>query len=101
MHSNDQIIEFVKKALQNLFEETNNPNIQNPDLDTPLYGVNGNLSSIDLVSLISDIEEVVYNNLGKAITLADEKAMSQKISPFRSVRSLVAYIEKLISESNA
>ena len=35
--------------------------------------------------------------MGVTITLADEKAMSQKQSPFRNVKSLANYIGELLA----
>jgi acyl carrier protein len=68
--------------------------------DTPIFGKQSPLDSIQLVSLIVDIEEGVHDTLGVEVTLADRRAMSQKQSPFRDVASLCAYIETLLSESS-
>jgi len=48
--------------------------------------------------LITDLEERISDEFDKDITLADEKAMSQRNSPFRSVESLTNYISKLLEE---
>lgn len=71
--------------------------IENGD-DCELYGLNGAMDSLSLVTLIVSIEEGIESELGISVILANEKAMSQKRSPFRSVRSLVDYIEVVISE---
>ena len=63
-----------------------------------LFWKDGILDSLELVKLISDLEENIYRKFGKQITLADEKTMSQRISPFRTVKSLVNYIDKLLTE---
>jgi acyl carrier protein len=68
-------------------------------MDTPIFGKQSPLDSIQLVSLIVDIEEGVHEALGIEITLADRRAMSQKQSPFRDVAALCAYIELLRAES--
>lgn len=94
----EKIYQLVCCSVKGINEELNNPDFENLVLDTPLYGLNGNLSSINLVLLVTDVEEAVYNEFGIAITLTDEKAMSQKISPFRSIRSMTSYILKLISD---
>lgn len=88
------VIECVKEAN----EEIENPALENPNLDTPVYGANGNFNSLSLVSLLADIESAVDDEFDQTIIIADERAMSMKISPFRSIRSLSAYVEKLIQE---
>ncbi|MCS6968238.1 MAG: hypothetical protein RMJ44_05650 [Cytophagales bacterium] len=65
---------------------------------TRLFGGGGPLDSISLVSLIVQIEETIENKTGKAIIIADEKAMSRKTSPFASVGLLTDYVLELLTE---
>ena len=51
-----------------------------------------------LVYLITDIEEKISDEFSKHIVLADEKAMSQKTSPFRDVETLAKYIQNILEE---
>ncbi len=66
--------------------------------DTPLYGKEGMLDSLGLVSLIVMIEQAIENELEVSLILADEKAMSQETSPFLKVSLLVDYIDRLVEE---
>lgn len=88
---------IIKCAIAALDEEGFNKNVQ-VNADTQLYGKGGVLDSLGLVRVIAELEEEIYNKTGRSITLADEKAMSQKSSPFRSVASLSEYIEMLSQE---
>lgn len=65
---------------------------RNPNLETRLYTGSENLNSLELVSLISDIEERLENILSIRIIIADEKAFSLKNSPFLTVNTLINYI---------
>lgn len=56
-----------------------------------LFGVGGALDSIALVSLIVAVEQAIEAELDVLVTLADDKAASQKTSPFRTVGALVDY----------
>lgn len=56
----------------------------------------GHLDSIQLVSFIITVEEMLMDVTGEEIALANEKAMSRKNSPFRSVGSLAEYIAELV-----
>jgi hypothetical protein len=69
--------------------------------DTILYGVAGALESLELVSLLVDVEEVVGQMTGKPLVLADEKAMSLWRNPFRDVRSLADYVMQRVGEGTA
>ena len=65
--------------------------------DAPIFGPDSPLDSLGLVALLIDIEEALQDK-GVSITLSDERAMSQKRSPFRSVPALVSYIETIAAE---
>ncbi len=67
-------------------------------VDTKLYGEEGNLDSMGLVSFLVDVEESLMDR-DLQISLSDERAMSQPKSPFRTVATLVDYIDTLIQES--
>ena len=66
--------------------------------ETVLFGEGGQLDSLGLVSLIVATERQVEETCGKTIALADEKAMSQNRSPFRTVGTLAEYIGTLLDE---
>lgn len=94
----EEVLNIILNKLKEIGEEKEIKSLINCKDNTPIYGASGLIDSITLVMLVSDIEEEVENIYGKIITLADEKAMSQKISPFRSVNSLADYVIRLISE---
>jgi len=92
----DKIIGIIIQSLNSLNEEWNNPSLEHIDVNTRIYGSGGNVDSLGLVTLITDLEERLTSDFLRDIVLADEKAMSQQNSPFRSVESLSNYIEHLI-----
>ena len=67
--------------------------------ETRLLGSQSVLDSMHLVSLIVTIEREVEDAFGVALTLADERALSMKESPFRSIQSLADYIGILIIDA--
>ena len=89
---------IVIEAVIELNEELECEELESPTNKTKLFGENGALNSLALVSLISDLEDRISEEFDKDIVLADEKAMSQRASPFRTVAALTDYIEKLLSE---
>ena len=93
-----KIEKIIVEALVELNEELENENLNNPTSETKLYGGSGALDSLALVSLITDLEERISDEFEKDIILADEKAMSQRTSPLRSVETLTNYIQKLLEE---
>lgn len=94
----DKIEDTIVQTLRSLNKEWKNPNLKNPNVDTPLFGVKGNLDSHGLIVLLTELEETLSDGFGITIFLADDRAMSQKLSPFRSVKALAQYVERLIKE---
>ena len=66
------------------------------DLDSSIYGGSSNLDSMGLVSFIVGLEQSIEAKFNQSISLADEKAMSQKSSPYQNINSLADYILKLL-----
>ena len=66
----------------------------------PLFGAESPLDSLGLVALVIDVEEAMIGK-GFNVVLSDERALSQRRSPFRDIASLVDYIERLINEQAA
>ena len=100
MNSEEEMQEKIEKiiidTLKELNEELENETFLNPNSKTKLYGANGAMDSLALVSFIADLEDKISDKFEKDIILADEKAMSAKTSPFRNIESLTSYIKSLL-----
>lgn len=92
----EQIEKIIIEALVELNEELESELLESPTAETKLFGGSGALDSLALVSFIADLEERISEELDQDIILADEKAMSQRTSPFRSVESLTNYIDSIL-----
>jgi len=66
--------------------------------ETRLSGKGAFLDSLALVQLLIDIEERVGDHYGVSVALMDERAMSEKNSPFITVSSLANYLVPLIEK---
>lgn len=94
----NRINELVEKCLRDLLmQETKNTDAV-VDQNTRLLGRNAVLDSLGLVSLIVDVEQRMALEHNVAITIADERAMSQKHSPFLTVGTLSSYVWTLTLE---
>ena len=69
------------------------------DSDTRLFGQDGLLDSMGLVTLIVAVEQALEDHFDKPVALADEKALSQANSPYRSVATLAEYATNQIQDS--
>ena len=94
---NAQVDEIVVRCMRDIAERYALNLNGGPKRDTVLFGDSGLLDSVGLVSLIVAIEQEIENELGVSIVLADERAMSQQHSPFRSIGALADYAASLVS----
>ena len=91
----DLIFDTIKKFNNEYSEEIHleiSPN-------TVLLGHGSKLDSLGLINLIVAVEQNVQDKFDITITLADERAMSQEVSPFKTVSSLADYIEMILEEN--
>ena len=66
--------------------------------EAPLFGRGGPLDSLGLVNLIVAVEQLVEDELSVSVALADERALSRRSSPFRTVGSLAGYLRERLEE---
>jgi acyl carrier protein len=93
--TDDAVQEVVLQAMRlaNLAREDRAQLDVSPD--APIFGPDSALDSLGLVALLLDIEDGL-RGIGCDVVLSDERAMSQKRSPFRSVPALVSYIAAIV-----
>jgi len=94
-----------EKIIQSIYDSIDSLNAQLPSDehiaksdDTTLFGSDSKIDSLGLINLIVAVEQNITDEYDIIITLADERAMSQEKSPFRTVSSLADYIEILLGE---
>lgn len=92
---NPKIDEIVSRCMRDMAERYSLNLNGGVSRETLLFGESGLLDSVGLVSLIVAVEQEIENDLGISIVLADERAMSQKNSPFRSIGALADYAATL------
>ncbi len=96
--------ERVTKVVFNVIEEINQELPDNQQLEksreTVLFGRLSELDSLGLVNLIIATEQAIEEEFGVTITIADERAMSQKNSPFKTLGALIDYACLLLEKEN-
>ncbi len=95
----DEIHAIIFQALKNINDERNHDDQIDINHNTILFGVDSELDSLSLVSVIVDVEAAISTASGTEISLTDDRAMSQPVSPFADVKTLTTYILLLFSLS--
>jgi acyl carrier protein len=91
--------EVVIASLNEVFAQTGMPV---PDVlgeDTVLVGNDPVLDSLGVVQLIVEVEQRVEQGFNISVTLANDKAMSARNSPFRTVGVLADHVVATAQEA--
>jgi acyl carrier protein len=99
MNEPENILAAIYRALDWINAESPPDRQLDKAPETRLLGSESVLDSMHLVTLIIAIEREVEEAFGVALTLADERALSMKASPFRSIQSLADYIGNLLIDA--
>jgi acyl carrier protein len=59
--------------------------------DTALFGIEGFLDSMALVTLVIALEQGIKEKFGVSVQLADAHAISQEPSPYSTIHALAEY----------
>ena len=96
---NKDIVSLILRTLQ----ELNGQKAKAPEVlsrETPLFGRDGILDSLGLVTLVVAVEQAIEDECGVSVSLADDKAMSQQNSPYRTIGSLAEYVNRLLEATH-
>jgi acyl carrier protein len=84
--------EIVLAALNEVFVQNGTAAPAGLSEETILVGADPVLDSLGVVQLIVEVERLVEEQHAVAVTLANDKAMSAKNSPFRTVGVLADHV---------
>jgi acyl carrier protein len=93
--------DIVVASLGEVFAQAGTPAPQGVNGDTVLVGKDAVLDSLGVVSLIVEVEQQVETAHGISVTLANDRAMSQRNSPFRTIGVLTDHLLSTIAEAGA
>ena len=93
-----EVLEMILSVLKQVLKNQGKP-IPALSPETTLYGQGSDVDSLGFVQLLLDVEERVNTRYAVSVTPTDEKAMSQRNSPFRTVQTLAEYLADLIVQA--
>jgi|SRR5690606_8825401 len=88
-----QVLDLVLATISAEADELGYEHLRAPRADTPLYGGESGIDSLSLVRLIVALEAAAHQRFGQRVTLADERAMSARSSPFLTAGTLAGLLQ--------
>lgn len=96
MKNRDSVQQIIFDALEALNQERGSDEQIDIGVGTALFGPDATLNSLELVSVVVDIEMSVADRFSETISLTDDKAMERDPVPFVTVAALTDYIVELL-----
>jgi acyl carrier protein len=94
-----------EKVLQTIFVAIDELNGQLPkeeklekSIDTALFGNEGNLDSLGLVSLVTSVEQRIEEDFGKTVTILEEMETLEDENPFETIKTLTDYVASILEK---
>ena len=99
MPTEQQLRSILRRCIREIADQSG----QSYDVEdyTPLLGHNSAVDLLALVMIVTVFEAAVNEEFDAAVVLANEKAMSMRHSPFRSVSALSEYALGLLENAEA
>jgi acyl carrier protein len=95
----EEINQVVISTFKQVAQDNEKPLDGEPNSGTAIMGQDSPFDSVDLVTFIVALEQTLEDDWNASIILADDRAMSQAVSPFKTIGSISDYIEMLIKEN--
>lgn len=92
----DQLVDLIIERIQDLDPPGLAARPGGLDDETVLLGDDGLLDSLGLVTLLADVEQGIADETGTEVILSDDRAVSARSSPFRTVGSLAGFAQELV-----
>ncbi len=84
--------ELVREVVSEIGKEHGYEGLVNPTAETPVFGGDSGIDSLTLVRIVAELERAAEAKFGRNVVLADERAMSRRNSPFRTVGTLSEFL---------
>lgn len=95
----DRLIPLIVDNLREVGEERDLSLPERLDADTRLFGRDGLLDSLGLVSLVALVEQTVEDSTGVTVSLANRRALAGRDNPFATIGALADYtVDRLRAE---
>ena len=97
----NSLLGLIKKQVEFINEELDYEYLKSIDESTEIFGGEYGIDSLSLVKVVVGLEQDIQKQFGMKILLSDERAMSMKNSPYRTVKSLIDFAAERLEASGA
>jgi acyl carrier protein len=97
----NQVLELVLRTVSQEADDLGYDELRVPTANTTLFGGEAGVDSLSLVRLVAAVERAAEVQFGRNIVLADERAMSMRNSPFRTIGTLASLLYARLSAADA
>ncbi len=93
----EKIRQIVQKAIAEMNEDAEEDEVLEYGTDVELFGKDKGVNSFSFVTMISSIEDQIYDEYGKEVYLVSPDAYEKGYNPFETIGTLEQYIAEVIT----
>jgi acyl carrier protein len=86
-----QVVDLIVESILSIQDETGVAVPPRLQADTALFGTEGFLDSMALVTLVVALEQGIKDKFGVSVQLADARVLAQEHSPYSTINALAEY----------
>lgn len=94
----EEALALVRSTVEELNGELGYPQLEKVDAGTELFGGSNGVDSLTVVRIIAEVERAAAARFGRPVVLADERAMSRRSSPYRTVGTIATLLRERLAE---
>lgn len=87
------LLQILESSVDEINKTRKRPIDKSDFINVRLYGAGAVFDSMQLVNFLVLVEQRIADTLDQFVSLTSEKAVSMRVSPFSSVRTLLQFIE--------
>ena len=98
----------TEKVTQSVFDAIDELNGQFPkeeridkSIDSALFGGEGTLDSLGLISLVTTVEQKIEEDFGITVTLLDDIDVLEDENPFETIKTITDYIASILEKKKS
>ena len=99
--SNTDALSLVTDTVRGMSKELGYPALASATPETELFGGSSGIDSLSVVRIVAEVERTAEARFSKRVVLADERAMSRRSSPYRTIGALAELVAERLAESDA
>jgi acyl carrier protein len=101
MPDTEKVVQAVMESIDELNWQLPKEEKLEKSIDTLLFGSEGKLDSLGLISLVTTVEQKIEEDFGMTVTLLDDLETLGEENPFETIQTLSDYVSSILEKKKS